>query len=62
MDELFSTKEVLTREQVMECLKISKSTFYKLLHEGKLKGYKEGNRFKVLTTSVNDYIAHMMQT
>lgn len=57
MNELLDKKEVLTRDEVMEILKIGRNTFYRLIHEGKLKGYKDGNKFKVLSTSVNDYIA-----
>lgn len=57
MEELFEKKEILTRDEVMKMLKIGRSTFYKLIHEGKLIGYKDGNKFKVLSTSVNDYIA-----
>ena len=62
MNELFEKKKVLTRDEVMESLKIGRSTFYKLIQEGKLKGYKDGNKFKVLSTSVNDYIADKMKT
>ena len=62
MNELIDRKEVLTRDEVMESLKIGRSTFYKLIHDGKLKGYKDGNKFKVLSTSVNDYIADKMRT
>lgn len=62
MNELFEKKEVLTRDEVMESLKIGRNSFYKLLQEGKLKGYKDGNKFKVLSTSVNDYIADKMKT
>ena len=61
MNGLFEKKEILTRDEVMEVLKIGKSTFYKLIHEGKLKGYKAGNKFKILSTSVNDYIAEKMK-
>lgn len=57
MNELLDKKEVLTRDEVMEILKIGRNTFYRLIHEGKLKGYKDGNKFKVLSTSVNEYIA-----
>lgn len=57
MNELLDKKEILTRDEVMESLKIGRNTFYRLIHEGKLKGYKDGNKFKVLSTSVNDYIA-----
>ncbi|MCM1235937.1 MAG: helix-turn-helix domain-containing protein, partial [Ruminococcus flavefaciens] len=31
----------------MEVLKIGRSTFYKLLQSDELKGFKEGNRYKV---------------
>gem|GEM_PF-392725 len=56
-----STSELLTREEVMEILKIGRSTFYKLLQEGLLKGFKEGNRYKVPASSVEDYIRDRMQ-
>jgi excisionase family DNA binding protein len=60
MNELLDKKEVLTREEVMALLRIGRNTFYKLIHQGMLRGYKEGNRFKVLSTSVNEYIAGRM--
>ncbi|MBR4319474.1 MAG: helix-turn-helix domain-containing protein [Oscillospiraceae bacterium] len=44
----------------MEILKIGKSTFYKLLHEGVLRGFKEGNRYKVPSSSVDEYISKRM--
>lgn len=58
MDE---KKEILTREEVMEILKIGRSTFYRLMQEGKLKGYKDGNRYKVPMYSVEEYIKHRME-
>lgn len=51
---------ILTREEVMEVLKIGRSTFYKLIHDGVLKGFKEGNRYKVPLSSVEDYVATRM--
>ncbi|MBR1529933.1 MAG: helix-turn-helix domain-containing protein [Oscillospiraceae bacterium] len=51
---------ILTREEVMEVLKIGKSTFYKLVHEGRLKAFKEGNRYKVPSSSVDEYISNRM--
>ena len=33
---MLTTKEILTREEVMEILKIGRSTFYKLLQTGQL--------------------------
>ena len=44
---MITKKEILTREEVMEILKIGRSTFYKLLQTGELKGFKEGNRYKL---------------
>ncbi len=55
------SKEILTREEVMEILKIGRSTFYKLLQTGELKGFKEGNRYKVPVNSIQDYINKRMK-
>lgn len=49
-------KEILTREEVMEILKIGRSTFYKLLQTGEFKGFKEGNRYKVPVDSIEEYV------
>ena len=51
---------ILTREEVMEILKIGRSTFYKLLHENEIRGFKEGNRYKVPSSSVDEYINRRM--
>lgn len=48
MRDIIADKEILTREEVMEILKIGRSTFYKLIQNGDLKGFKEGNRYKGL--------------
>ena len=40
MTENHGEKELLTREEVMELLKIGRSTFYRLLQTGQLKGFK----------------------
>lgn len=53
-------KEIFTREEVMNILKIGRSTFYKLLQTGELKGFKEGNRYKVPAESVEEYIHRRM--
>ncbi len=39
---MLTTKEILTREEVMEILKIGRSTFYKLLQTGQLKRVQRG--------------------
>ncbi len=61
MRETIASKEILTREEVMEILKIGRSTFYKLLQTGKLKGFKEGNRYKVPTQSIEEYVDKRME-
>ena len=53
-------KEILTRDEVMEILKIGRSTFYKLLQNGDLKGFKEGNRYKIPAESIEEYINNRM--
>ena len=57
----FTQKEILTREEVMEVLKIGRSTFYKLLQTGELKGFKEGNRYKVPAHSIEEYVDKRME-
>ena len=61
MREMISGKEILTREEVMEVLKIGRSTFYKLIHAGQLKGFKEGNRYKVPAESIEEYVEKRMK-
>ena len=51
---------ILTREEVMETLKIGKSTFYKLIHDSILKSFKEGNCYKVPLSSMEEYIVKKM--
>lgn len=61
MREIITGKEILTREEVMDILKIGRSTFYKLLQNGKLKVFKEGNRYKVPVESIEEYVDKRMQ-
>ena len=61
MKEAIASKEILTREEVMDVLKIGRSTFYKLLREGSFKGFKEGNRYKVPVESIEAYVEKRMQ-
>ena len=60
MREFISVQELLTREEVMNLLKIGRSTFYKLIQEGTLKGFKEGNKYKVPVSSIEEYIKSKM--
>lgn len=61
MREIITGKEILTREEVMEVLKIGRSTFYKLLQTGELKGFKEGNRYKIPAQFIEEYVDKRMQ-
>lgn len=56
MRDVIAAKEILTREEVMEVLKIGRSTFYKLIQTVQFKGFKEGNRYKVPVKSIEDYV------
>ena len=58
---MLTNKEILTREEVMEFLKIGRSTFYRLLQTGELKGFKEGNRYIVPVESVEKYVEMRMR-
>ena len=60
MSKLMTGNELLTREDVMEMLKIGRSTFYRLLQTGDLKDFKEGNKYKVPMNSVREYIDKKM--
>ncbi len=60
MRDFINEHEVLTREEVMDLLKIGRSTFYKLIREGVLKGFKEGNRYKVPVSALEEYINSRM--
>lgn len=62
MNDIFTRKEILTRDEVMDVLKIGRSTFYKLIKSGSLKSFKEGNRYKVPAESIEDYIDEKMKT
>jgi excisionase family DNA binding protein len=61
MKESLCVNEILTRDEVMELLKIGRSTFYELIQSGKLKAFKEGNRYKVPASAVENYIRDRMQ-
>ena len=56
MTESTIKPEVVTREEVMRRLKIGRNAFYRLVREGKIESYKDGNRIKVPASSVERYI------
>lgn len=60
MNGNYIEQEIMTREEVMEKLKIGRSIFYRLFREGKLKGYMDGNRIKVPASAVEEYIQNKM--
>ena len=61
MKEYNMASEILTHDEMMEMLKIGWSTFYKLIQEGRLKGFKEGNRYKVPLSSVEKYVKNSVK-
>ena len=61
MRDIIAQKEILTREDVMDILKIGRSTFYRLIREEKLKGFKEGNRYKVTVEAIEEYVNGRMK-
>lgn len=61
MNHIFAEEEILTREEVMDILKIGRSTFYKLIKSGDLKGFKEGNRYKIPAKAIADYVDHKIK-
>ena len=61
MDKITASREIMTREEVMEFLKIGKSTFYKLIHNGEIEGFKEGNRYKIPARSVEEYVEQKLR-
>lgn len=44
----------MTREEVMDVLKIGRGAFYKSLRNGNLKGFKEGDRYKIPAKSIEE--------
>ena len=54
-------EKILTRDEVMAQLKIGRTVFYKLIRNGDLKSYKDGNRIKVPADSVTEYIVRKME-
>lgn len=51
--------ELMTVEELCECLLIGKTTAYELLASGKIKCFKINRIWKIPRSSVNDYITEM---
>ncbi|MBE6906981.1 MAG: helix-turn-helix domain-containing protein [Ruminococcaceae bacterium] len=48
--------DVLTVEDLCEALKIGKNAAYRLLNEGKVKGFRIGRIWKISKSSLESYI------
>lgn len=48
--------EVLTTEEAIQYLKISKPTFLKYIHLGKIKAIKAGKGWRVLQSELNRFL------
>jgi excisionase family DNA binding protein len=47
---------VLTTEEAMEYLKVSKPTFLKYIHLGKIKAIKAGKGWRILLSELNRFL------
>lgn len=52
----------LTPDEVMQTLKIGKTTFYKILNEGGFKSFKVGRNRRVPESELLDYVASVAAT
>ncbi len=50
------TQEVLTTTEVMEYLKITRPTLFRLLKEGTLKAQKVGHNYRFLKSELEKYL------
>lgn len=48
---------ILSIEEVCQVLKIGRNRIYHLLNNGLIKGYREGNRWKISRKAVEEYIS-----
>jgi excisionase family DNA binding protein len=48
--------EVLTSDEAIEYLKISKPTFLKCIHQGRIKAIKVGNGWRVLKSELYRFL------
>lgn len=52
-----SITKVFSTEETCKILKIGKNRLYFLLKSGILKGYREGNRWKISEQAIAEYIS-----
>ena len=53
---LNNTKDILTLKELQELLHIGKNTALKLVQSGEIEGFKVGNRWRVLSKSITQFI------
>ena len=53
---LFEKEEVLTTEEAIQYLKISKPTFLKYIRLGRIKAIKAGKGWRVLQSELNRFL------
>lgn len=55
---MFTTEKdvVLTTDEAIEYLKISKPTFLKYIHRGKIKAIKAGKGWRILQSELNRFL------
>jgi excisionase family DNA binding protein len=46
----------LTVGEIVQIMRVSKMTVYRLIHAGKLEAIRVGRSFRVAETAVNDYL------
>lgn len=56
MDNNTSFDSLLTLKEAMEYLKLSRSTFYKLMEKGKIKGIKIGKVWRFRKEDIESFI------
>lgn len=52
---------ILSIEEVCQILRVGRNRIYYLLNNGFLKGYREGNRWKISQKAVEEYISTQSQ-
>ena len=48
--------EIMTLRECREILRVGKNTMLELLHEGRIEGFKVGNRWKIPKESLVEFI------
>lgn len=54
--EVLKKKELLRIEETAFWLDCSRATIYRLLEDGKLEGFRDGNRSRITRSSLEKYI------